>query len=67
MTHSLYAHIVVYALIIACAIGALIMVGIVYHYINMHIFVPMLRKVDTWRENTRAMDTTSARYHKVVR
>lgn len=67
MTHSQYAHIVVYALIIVCAIGALIMVGIVYHYINKYVFIPMLRKVEVWRENTRAMDTTSARYHKVIR
>lgn len=67
MTHSQYAHIVVYALIIICAIGALMMVGIVYHYINKYVFIPMLTKVAQWRDRTRAMDTTSARYHKVIR
>lgn len=67
MTQSLYAHIIVYFCIAVCGVGVLGIISMVYHVINVHIFMPLLRKVEVWRENTRAMDTTSARYHKVIR
>ena len=67
MNMNTYAHAFVYVCIITVALGIMCMIGVVYHYINKYVFIPMCERVATWRDDVRAMDTTAARYHKVVR
>lgn len=62
MTHSMYAHIVVYALITVMIMGSVMGIIMMYHYINAKYFVPVLERMHQRMMDRRAMDSTRARY-----